>query len=95
MTKKQKTLLEKAKKQGYLSLDELNKNYADSDKDRIELLKIFKENGIEVLPIGSMYDLPEDDVIKPSIPLKAKKVIEDDYDDDDEEDEDEDDDEDE
>ncbi len=90
MTKKQKTLLEKAKKQGYLSLDELNKNYADSDKDRIELLKIFKDNGIEVLPIGSMYDLPEDDVIKPSIPLKAKKVIEDDYDDDDDDDEDED-----
>ena len=88
MTKKQKTLLEKAKKQGYLSLDELNKNYADSDKDRIELLKIFKENGIEVLPVGSMYDLPEDDVIKPSLPIKNKKVVKDDFEDEeDEEDE--------
>ena len=65
MTKKQKVLYDKAMKQGYLSLDELNKNYADSDKERIELVALFKENGIEVLPIGSMNDLPLDDMIMP------------------------------
>ena len=91
MTKKQKALYDKAMKQGYLSLDELNKNYADSDKERIELVALFKENGIEVLPIGSMNDLPLDDMIMPSDPNKHKRGRKPSADDFDDEDEDEDD----
>ena len=91
MTKKQKALYDKAMKQGYLSLDELNKNYADSDKERIELVALLKENGIEVLPIGSMNDLPLDDMIMPSDPNKHKRGRKPSADDFDDEDEDEDD----
>ena len=46
MTENQKKIYEQAKKLGYIPLDELNKLYASSDPERIEIIEILKKEGI-------------------------------------------------
>ena len=86
MTKKQLKIYNKAKKLKYITLDELNKNYADSDPERIELIEVFKNEGISILVKGTMSDLPVDDLIGEPLP-KKKSSKKDDFYDEEEEDE--------
>jgi len=74
MTLKQKKLLNTALKNRFISTEELNKAYADSDPDRIELIEALKEKGFEMTLDGFQLE-----TIK-----KASKEIDDEIEDDDE-----------
>jgi len=80
MTKKQEELLEKARLNGSISLDELNKNYSDSDKERAELLDMLKKENLSVSGSYDSFDssdfmLDDNDVIIKKTKRPKKVVI--------------------
>ncbi len=69
-SKKFNDLYAKAKAQNFLTIDDLNLNYADSDEERIELCDLLREEGIE---ITFSYDIDSSKQIKQDKP-KTKTV---------------------
>ena len=63
-------LYNKAKSQGFLSIDDLNLNYADSDKERIELCDLLRSENIE---ITFNYSIDDDFKMKESKKKKDNK----------------------
>ena len=64
-------LFKKAKDQGFLTIDDLNLNYADSDVERIELCDRLRDEGIE---ITFSYDLDSSKPAKKEAKVKTKTV---------------------
>ena len=76
MTDKYNELYQKAKSKGFLTLDELNMNYADSDTERIELVERLNDEGIPIIFKDQNKDInlrTDTDVLPTPTEAKAKR----------------------